>query len=106
VSPEDIRQRLAERAPQHNLMGVPPNRLGALLPISLGLIAAASLFFVLKRLIKPSPPPPPPGSPEVASKATSAEASTANGEAAPAAKGAKSEDYDARLEEELETLER
>ena len=99
VSPEDIRQRLAERVPQHNLMGVPPNRLGWVLPVGLGLLAAASLFFLLKRLIKPAPPPPPPG------KTPSEEASTANGEAAPAAKG-KPEDYDARLEEELETLER
>jgi cytochrome c-type biogenesis protein CcmH/NrfF len=99
VSAEDIRQRLAERAPQHNLMGVPPNRLGWVLPVGLGLLAAASLFFLLKRLIKP--PPPPPG---VAKKATSPEPPTANGEAVPP--GTKGEDYDARLEEELETLER
>jgi len=58
---------------------------------------------VLKRLIKPPPPPPPPG---VASKGTSPEPSTANGEAAPPAKGTQGEDYDARLDEELETLER
>jgi len=103
VSAEEIRKRLAARVPEHNLMGVPPNRLGALLPIGLGLLAAASLFFVLKRLIKPPPPPPPPG---VAGKGTSPEPSTANGEAAPPAKGAKGEDYDARLDEELETLER
>ena len=102
VSAEDIRQRLAERAPQHNLMGVPPNRLGWVLPVGLGLLAAASLFFLLKRLIKPPPPPPPPAG--VAKKATSTEPPTANGEAVPP--GAKGEDYDARLEEELETLER
>jgi len=103
VSAEDIRKRLAERVPEHNLMGVPPNRLGALLPVGLGLIAAASLFFVLKRLIKPPPPPPPPG---VAGKGTSPEPSTANGEAVAPAEGTKGEDYDARLDEELETLER
>jgi cytochrome c-type biogenesis protein CcmH/NrfF len=101
VSPEAIRQRLAERVPQHNLMGVPPNRLGAVLPVGLGLLAAGTLFFVLKRLIKPAP-----AAPEVASKASSAEASTANGEAAPPAQGSKPEDYDARLDDELETLER
>ena len=101
VSAEDIRQRLAARVPQHNLLGVPPNRLGWLLPVGLGLIAAASLFFVLRRLIKPAP-----ASPEQDGKASSAEPSTANGEAVPPAKGAKPEDYDARLDDELETLER
>jgi len=101
VSAEDIRQRLAERVPEHNLMGVPPNRLGWLLPVGLGLLAAGSLFFLLRRLIKPAP-----ASPERDGKAASAEPSTANGEAAPPAKGVKPEDYDARLDEELETLER
>jgi cytochrome c-type biogenesis protein CcmH/NrfF len=99
VSAEVIRQRLAERAPQHNLMGVPPNRLGWVLPVGLGLLAAASLFFLLRRLIRPAAASP-------ASKASSAEPSSANGDVARAAKGGKPEDYDARLEEELETLER
>ncbi|HKO90500.1 MAG TPA: hypothetical protein VJU61_05075 [Polyangiaceae bacterium] len=101
VPADEIRKRLAERVPEHNLMGVPPNRLGWVLPVGLGLLAAASLFFLLKRLIKPAP-----AAPEAGSKASSAESATANGGAAPAAKAGKPEDWDARLEEELETLER
>src|SRR5215510_2608112 len=38
VSAEEIRRRLHERVPEHNLMGVPPNRLGWLLPVGSALI--------------------------------------------------------------------
>src|SRR5262245_42804129 len=43
VDAEEIRRRLHERVPEHNLMGVPPNRLGWLLPVGSALIAVAVL---------------------------------------------------------------
>src|SRR5262245_32790615 len=43
VPAEEIRRRLHERVPEHNLMGVPPNRLGWLLPVGSALIAVAVL---------------------------------------------------------------
>jgi cytochrome c-type biogenesis protein CcmH/NrfF len=89
VSAEDIRARLAERVPKHNLMGVPPNRLGWLLPVGAGVIAIGGLVLILRRLIRPAPAQPTP--------AAGAEPTVAQ---------RTNEDYDARLEEELETLER
>jgi len=92
VSAEDIRARLAERVPKHNLMGVPPNRLGWLLPVGAALLAIGGLVFILRRLIRPAP--------------AQASAAADGVEPKPALAQGTGEDYDARLEEELETLER
>ena len=91
VPAEEIRRRLYERVPDVNLTGIPPNRLGWFLPIGAALLAVGALVVVLRFMVKPAKP---------------AESTTAssNGDApSPAAK--KNEDYDARLDEELETLE-
>jgi cytochrome c-type biogenesis protein CcmH/NrfF len=91
VAAPEIRDRLHKMFPEHNLLGVPPNRLGAALPIGAALLAAAALFFAFRYLIKPAQAP-------AAAKADGAEPKPA-----PAQKS--NEDYDARLDEELETLE-
>jgi cytochrome c-type biogenesis protein CcmH/NrfF len=95
VDAEEIRKRLHERAPEHNLMGVPPNRLGWLLPVGSALLAVALLVFALRYLLKPSKPAQP-------AAANGAEAKPDDA-AAPAARQ-KNQDWDARLDEELETL--
>jgi cytochrome c-type biogenesis protein CcmH/NrfF len=92
VSAEEIRARLAERVPKHNLMGVPPNRLGWLLPVGAALLAIGALVFILRRMIRPAPAQPSPAADGAEAKSALAQGTN--------------QDYDARLEEELETLER
>lgn len=98
----EIKRRLAERVPEHNLGGVPKNRLGWVLPVGLGIGAFALLIFLLRRLVGP-------GSRGGASDAKAARPASpaapppAKTRGPAASKGAE-EDYDARLQEELETL--
>jgi cytochrome c-type biogenesis protein CcmH/NrfF len=101
VNADEIKRRLGERVPEHNLMGVPKNRLGWVLPVGLGVGAIGILIFLLRYLVSP--------------KAGSASAPREEAAAPPAPKGkpgksptasrANGEDYDARLEQELDTLE-
>jgi cytochrome c-type biogenesis protein CcmH/NrfF len=90
VPAPEIRDRLHQMFPEHNLLGVPPNRLGAALPIGAALLAAAALFFAFRYLLKPK---------------AAAPAKTDGADPKPSATQKPSEDYDARLDEELETLE-
>lgn len=125
----EIKRRLAERVPEHNLMGVPKNRLGWVLPVGLGIGALGSLIFLLRYLVGPKGPPgpgasagkpgagksgagkPAPAEPaasddvdgEVAAGAPAARGKAAKGGAVPAR--ANGEDWDKRLDDELETLE-
>ncbi len=120
----EIKKRLAERVPEHNLMGVPKNRLGWVLPVGLGIGAIGSLVCLLRYLAGPraaggvkdkSTNGKAAGDALGADKLASAkaapkeagDAAPANAGAAPAAPGAKAkgDDWDARLEEELETFE-
>lgn len=94
VSAEEIRARLAAREPKHNLLGVPPNRLGWLLPVGAGVVAIGGLFLILRRLIRPAPAQPSPV------------AAAESAEPKPGEPPRKTEDWDARLDEELDTLER
>ena len=105
VPADEIRRRLAARVPTQDLTGVPQNRLGWLLPSALGVGALGLLVFLLRYLIKPGQPPPPP-SPTAEAK-PSAEARTSKGDAAKsdASKDKPAEDWDARLEQELDTFE-
>jgi hypothetical protein len=120
VDAEEIRRRLAERVPEHNLMGVPKNRLGWVLPVGLGIGAVGILIFLLRYLVSPkaggasgSREPAPAGKAKagVTPAATGATAAAAGATAAAAgappavASRANGEDYDARLEQELDTLE-
>jgi cytochrome c-type biogenesis protein CcmH/NrfF len=98
VDADEIKQRLSERVPEHNLMGVPKNRLGWVLPVGLGVGAIGILIFLLRYLVS----------------AKAGAAGTAREEpAAPVAKAkpgaaaarANGEDYDERLKQELDTLE-
>jgi len=98
VEPDEIRKRLHDRAPEHNLMGVPPNRLGWVLPVGSSLLAIGALVLILRRLVKP--PRPEQASSEKGTSLDGAEPKT------PAAGQPTNEDYDARLDDELETLER
>lgn len=95
VSAEEIRRRLYERVPETNLTGIPPNRLGWFLPIGAALLAVGGLVVAMRFLVKPSPAIEPSAAPVDANP-------NANG--AEGASTKKKEDYDARLEEELETL--
>ncbi len=101
VDPTEIKRRLAERVPEHNLAGVPKNRLGWVLPVGLGVGALGILIFLLRYLVSPrrsgalaSDEKAAAGAARAKANATPAAASRANGE-----------DYDARLEQELDTLE-
>lgn len=105
VDPDEIKARLAARVPQHNLMGVPGNRLGWLLPVGAGLLAVGSLVFLLRYLVRP----------RATAVTTAAGGATApkgagrplaNGDATSSpVTGKKPENWDERLEEELDTLE-
>jgi len=96
VDSEEIKRRLAERAPKHDLMGVPKNPLGWVLPVGLGVGALASLVLLLRYLVIPK---------RNDSAGDAGEATLATVAGAPPAKGPP-EDWDARLDQELETLER
>lgn len=111
VEPLEIKRRLAERVPEHNLAGVPKNRLGWVLPVGLGIGALGTLVFLLRYLVgpkasgaskAPTKPAAPSGEPDAEAAAPAAVAARAKG--SPAASKANGEDWDARLEEELETL--
>ena len=129
VDANEIKRRLAERVPEHNLMGVPGNRLGWALPVGLGVIAIGILVFLLRYLVGPraaekaaaaaAASASPAGAAQAkaaaassagnasAASASAADAPAANAKpnASPAAARANGEDYDARLDQELETLE-
>ena len=100
VDADEIKRRLGERVPEHNLMGVPKNRLGWVLPVGLGIGAIGILVFLLRYLVSPKASGGAAARPEPAAPAPKAKA-TAN----PAVARANGEDYDARLEQELDTLE-
>jgi len=112
----EIKRRLAERVPEHNLGGVPKNRLGWVLPVGLGIAAVALLTFLLRRLVGAGASGPAGrGASGTKSKAAGVEqaadappgnATAGKANAAAASPKADGEDYDARLQEELETLER
>lgn len=111
IDSNEIKRRLAERVPEHNLAGVPKNRLGWLLPVGCGVGAIAMLVFLLRRLVStPRPPDPPSKTPkkrdDVKSKASATDAkATAEGELAePAPAAGKSKDWDAQLDRELDSL--
>jgi cytochrome c-type biogenesis protein CcmH/NrfF len=96
VPAEEIRRRLYERVPETNLTGTPPNRLGWFLPVGAALLAVGGLVVAMRVLVKPAPPPPPSKGGEPTAPVD------ANSNAQGASK--KKEDYDARLEEELEDI--
>lgn len=103
VEAAEIKRRLAERVPEHNLSGIPKNRLGWMLPVGAAVGALGFLVFLLRYLIGPrgagNDKTPAPGS--TSPKASNASAARKSSEAPAPAK-----DWDARLDEELETLER
>lgn len=119
VDANEIKRRLTERAPEHNLSGVPKNRLGWMLPVGAGLTALGFLVFLLRYLIGPRNAPAgandrpvsdPSTGDNVASRAATSRASAGSkavaSEATSKPNQPASEDWDARLDEELETLER
>jgi cytochrome c-type biogenesis protein CcmH/NrfF len=110
----EIRQRLADRVPEHNLMGVPKNRLGWVLPVGLGVLALGILIFLLRYLVGPrssagsvSGGTGPAGDAPNEKHAGTPDRVKAG--ASPASPGAPSkapaDDYDARIDQELDTLE-
>lgn len=113
VDAAEIRRRLAARVPEHNLDGVPGNRLGWVLPVGLGVGALGLLVFMLRYLVsRPavasgSAPdkaaPAKPGGAEAKSNGPADEAGA--NETAPAGATKNGKDWDAQLDRELETLE-
>ena len=101
----EIKRRLAERVPEHNLGGVPKNRLGWVLPVGLGIAAFGLLIFLLRRLVGAGAATRVAGSKDAPEPAPAAAGPAKIGGPNATATG-NGEDYDARLEDELETLER
>jgi hypothetical protein len=108
----EIKRRLAERVPEHNLGGVPKNRLGWVLPVGLGIGAIGMLVFLLRYLVGPkgsgggtaaSPTRPDTGK-GAAPEADGSDELATRAKGGAGAKAANGQDWDARLEEELETL--
>ncbi|HTV20125.1 MAG TPA: hypothetical protein VMG12_15685 [Polyangiaceae bacterium] len=102
VDADEIKRRLGERVPEHNLMGVPKNRLGWVLPVGLGIGAIGLLVFLLRYLVSPKAAG---GSGATARETAAAPPAKTAASTNPAAARANGEDYDARLEQELDTLE-
>lgn len=101
VDAEEIKRRLSERVPEHNLMGVPKNRLGWVLPVGLGIAAIGILIFLLRYLVSPKAG----GASTAPAQAAAPAAANEKAVASPAVARANGEDYDARLEQELDTFE-
>jgi hypothetical protein len=100
VPPDEIHRRLAARVPDHDLTGVPPNALGAALPIGLGLLAVGALGFLLRYLVRPRP------GASTAAGSSGEPKPLPNGDASGARPTAeKPETWDERIEQELDTLE-
>jgi len=115
VDPEEIKKRLAARVPEHNLGGVPGNRLGWVLPVSLGLGAVGFLVFLLRYLVSPrlaaagidgAKKPLTPASERAQKENPASKAAAAGDDASPGAAGTKAgKDWDAQLDRELDSLE-
>lgn len=106
----EIRRRLAARVPEHNLAGIPENRLGWVLPVGLGVGAFGLLVFMLRYLVsRPSigGSAGDKASSKPADGKSSGREDSADGadEAAPASAAKNGKDWDAQLDRELETLE-
>ncbi len=98
----EIKRRLAERVPEHNLAGVPKNRLGWVLPVGLGIGALGFLVFLLRYLIGSRGS----SSPTLDVEPTLGTAARGKGKnASPAGGKTSPDDMDARLDQELETFE-
>ena len=114
VDASEIKRRLAERVPEHNLAGVPKNRLGWILPVGCGVGAIATLVLLLRRLVSsPRPTNAPSKAPKkrdsVKSKGPAPDAKDAKAKseteaAEPAPAAGKSKDWDAQLDRELESM--
>lgn len=89
VSADEIRQRLAARAPEHNLSGAPLKRLGWALPVGVGLLSIVALWLALRYLLRSQP--------------AAAGAKKPDESAPPPADDR--EDWDAKLKQELDALE-
>jgi cytochrome c-type biogenesis protein CcmH/NrfF len=98
VEADEIKKRLGERVPEHNLMGVPKNRLGWVLPVGLGVGAIGILIFLLRYLV---------GAKAGGAGIAREEPAAPMAKAKPGTAGARAngEDYDERLKQELDTLE-
>jgi cytochrome c-type biogenesis protein CcmH/NrfF len=114
VDPIEIRQRLSDRVPEHNLMGVPKNRLGWVLPVGLGVLALGMLIFLLRYLVGPRASGgsvsggsvPAGGVPNEKHAEALARAKSGASAATPGTPSkAPADDYDARIDQELDTLE-
>jgi len=101
VDADEIKRRLHERVPQHDLMGIPKNRLGWVLPVSVGAAFLGFLVFLLRYLIGPRL------SGGAKSGAAGDVVQNAEGTAPGAQTGgpAAKDDMDSRLEQELDSLE-
>lgn len=112
VDAAEIRRRLAARVPEHNLTGVPGNRLGWVLPVGLGVGAFGLLAFMLRYLVsRPavagSAGDKTPSKPGGSDAKSSGRGDTQDGadDTAPAGATKNGKDWDAQLDRELETLE-
>jgi cytochrome c-type biogenesis protein CcmH/NrfF len=94
VPAEEIRARLAARVPAHNLEGAPIEKHSWVLPVGLSVLGIGMLVFLLRYLVTPRREDPLDGTGAAAREATG-----------PDADAAASEDWDKRLDQELDSLE-
>jgi cytochrome c-type biogenesis protein CcmH/NrfF len=106
VAPDEIKRILGARVPEHNLMGVPGNRLGWGLPVGLGIIAIGILVLLLRYLVGPRASGGTTAAAEPKPIADTSPEANARAKADPnAVARANGTDYDERLDQELETFE-
>jgi hypothetical protein len=101
VDADEIKRRLHERVPQHDLAGIPKNRLGWVLPVGAGLGFLGFLVFLLRYLVAPRRGAGGASEAKDPDVSLNGPAPKAGDKSRPAVK----DDLDSRLEEELDTLE-
>ncbi len=111
VDAAEIKRRLAERVPEHDLAGIPKNRLGWVLPVGLAVGALGLLVFLLRYLISPRSKEggsgeASPAKAEAASAKREApeEEAGVDGAAVPPVPNKSGKDWDAQLDRELDSL--
>jgi cytochrome c-type biogenesis protein CcmH/NrfF len=111
VDAAEIKRRLAERVPEHDLAGIPKNRLGWVLPVGLTIGALGLLVFLLRYLVSPRSKegggdarPAKAESPASAKREGLEENAGADGAVVPPVPNKSGKDWDAQLDRELDSL--
>jgi cytochrome c-type biogenesis protein CcmH/NrfF len=112
VDAAEIKRRLTERMPEHDLAGIPKNRLGWVLPVGLTIGALGLLVFLLRYLVSPRSKegdvgeagPGKAGAAAGEKRGALDENPAVDGAAVPPVPNKSGKDWDAQLDRELDTL--